>query len=293
MSTDSSTLAHKNSENTNSNNSNSGQYSSSHYLPSPISPTSIAISSGSTNPFVLALDQLKSLPTTDNSTRSEPKTRTRLEQELEQIRTSSSEAQQTYHTVHTSIQEYQQLVLSTHAQVAAAKQSLIKARESLSQFQSQSSSNGSSSVSPTSTSTSTSSPSLSRWTTKTANYSSPSTPQTSKNSHPRPISSPDETRSNTLSRRNIEGSDISNQPQCEKENEDDERSESDVALQQQVLRDKAAHVHQLEQDHAELGGRLSQLLSDKAEAEETKKKLSDGLWKAKARIKDIERQLRE
>ncbi|KAF9183932.1 hypothetical protein BGZ51_003677 [Haplosporangium sp. Z 767] len=290
MSTDSPTLTHKHSENTNNNNSNSNQYSNPHCLPSPISPTSIAISSGSLNPFILALDQLKSLPTTDNSTLSEPQTRTRLEQELQQIRTSSTQVQQTYHTVHASIQEYQQLVLSTHAQVAEAKRALIKARESLSQFQSQSWSNSSSSNS--SIPTSTSSPPLSCRTTSTTNFASSSTPPASKNSHPRPNSLPAEKGSNTLSGRNIEA----NQPQREKEgNEDDERTEADVTLhqQQQLLRDKIARVRQMEQEHAELGRRLSQLLSDKAEAEETKKQLSDALWKARARIKDIERRLRE
>jgi molecular chaperone GrpE (heat shock protein) len=54
---------------------------------------------------------------------------------------------------------------------------------------------------------------------------------------------------------------------------------------------KEMQLAKLKQQHAELGGRLSQLLRDKAAAEETKKRLSDGLLRTKARMKEIERRL--
>ncbi|KAG0328687.1 hypothetical protein BG004_002481, partial [Podila humilis] len=53
------------------------------------------------------------------------------------------------------------------------------------------------------------------------------------------------------------------------------------------------NLQELEQEHIDLGLRLSQVLRDKAEAEETKKRLNDYMVKAKSRIKDIEQRLRE
>ncbi|KAF9369926.1 hypothetical protein CPB97_003164, partial [Podila verticillata] len=51
-------------------------------------------------------------------------------------------------------------------------------------------------------------------------------------------------------------------------------------------------LRELEQEHIELGLRLSQVLRDKAEAEETKKRLNDYMLKAKSRIKELEQRLR-
>ncbi|KAF9197605.1 hypothetical protein BGZ49_001883 [Haplosporangium sp. Z 27] len=52
--------------------------------------------------------------------------------------------------------------------------------------------------------------------------------------------------------------------------------------------DEETRLKRLEKEHAELGSKLTQLLRDKAAAEETKKRMNDGLLKAKARIKEIE-----
>lgn len=52
-------------------------------------------------------------------------------------------------------------------------------------------------------------------------------------------------------------------------------------------------LERLEQDHEALGLKLSQLLREKAEAEETKKKLGDSMKRSKARVRDIERKLGE
>ncbi|KAG0040957.1 hypothetical protein BGZ82_005508 [Podila clonocystis] len=141
--------------------------------------------------------------------------RAQLQGELDHIRQSVLETQLAYNTAHASIPTYQQLVLTTHAQVAAAKQAVLKAK------------GVSSSSSNASSSSNSASPS---------NASSPPSP-----------SSP---------------------------------------LDQQGLQE-------LEQEHIELGLRLSQVLRDKAEAEETKKRLNDYMLKAKSRIKELEQRLRE
>ncbi|KAF9302572.1 hypothetical protein BGZ74_005165 [Mortierella antarctica] len=141
--------------------------------------------------------------------------RAQLQGELDHIRQSILETQLAYNTAHASIPTYQQLVLTTHAQVAAAKQAVLKAK------------GASSSSSNASSSSNSASPS---------NASSPPSP-----------SSP---------------------------------------LDQQALQE-------LEKEHIELGLRLSQVLRDKAEAEETKKRLNDQMLKAKSRIKELEQRLRE
>ncbi|KAG0082957.1 hypothetical protein BGZ93_002106, partial [Podila epicladia] len=141
--------------------------------------------------------------------------RAQLQGELDHIRQSILDTQLAYNTAHASIPTYQQLVLTTHAQVAAAKQAVLKAK------------GASSSSSNASSSSNSASPS---------NASSPPSP-----------SSP---------------------------------------LDQQALQE-------LEQEHIELGLRLSQVLRDKAEAEETKKRLNDYMLKAKSRIKELEQRLRE
>ncbi|KAG0196733.1 hypothetical protein BGX28_009804 [Mortierella sp. GBA30] len=67
-------------------------------------------------------------------------------------------------------------------------------------------------------------------------------------------------------------------------------------LNQDMLKSVEEHernLQRLEQEHVELGLKLSQVLRDKAEAEETKKKLNDYMLRAKARIKEIEQKLRE
>lgn len=57
--------------------------------------------------------------------------------------------------------------------------------------------------------------------------------------------------------------------------------------------DAKARVDKLGMQHAILGDKLSQLLRDKAAAENIKKQLNDGLLRAKARIKAIEQKLGE
>ncbi|KAG0007886.1 hypothetical protein BGZ80_004116 [Entomortierella chlamydospora] len=69
----------------------------------------------------------------------------------------------------------------------------------------------------------------------------------------------------------------------------------DNALNQKTLEGVEGHLNlqRLEQEHADLGQKLSQALRDKAEAEETKKRLNDYIIRAKSRIKEIERKLCE
>ncbi|KAF9994171.1 hypothetical protein BGZ65_010228 [Modicella reniformis] len=57
--------------------------------------------------------------------------RVQLQQELEQIRSMMAESQASYNVVYVRIPKLQQLVLSTHAQVAAAKQALLEAKGTL------------------------------------------------------------------------------------------------------------------------------------------------------------------
>lgn len=52
-------------------------------------------------------------------------------------------------------------------------------------------------------------------------------------------------------------------------------------------------LQKLEREHVDLGIKLSKALRDKAEAEETKKILSDYLMRAKQTIKELEQKLRE
>ncbi|KAF9974840.1 hypothetical protein BGZ65_008541, partial [Modicella reniformis] len=54
-----------------------------------------------------------------------------LEKELSKFKALSEKAQKTYDAVHATIQRYQQQMLSTHAQVAAAKQALLQARKAV------------------------------------------------------------------------------------------------------------------------------------------------------------------
>ncbi|KAF9095157.1 hypothetical protein BGX27_001319, partial [Mortierella sp. AM989] len=182
--------------------------------------------------------------------------RTQLTTELAQLKQLSSEAQQTYTTIHATIQQYQQLVLSTHAQVAAAKRSLMQARGS---------NNNSNNNLYSNTSSRTSSP-----------PSSPTSYSTSMS-----VSSP-RSRSNSFSF----ASSLSN-PIIEEDNNNDnnDNNKNDV--------DEEARLRQLGQEHAELGHKLTELLRDKASAEETKKRMNDCLLKAKARIKELERKLGE
>lgn len=142
--------------------------------------------------------------------------RAQLQGELDHIRQSVLDTQLAYNTAHASIPTYQQLVLTTHAQVAAAKQAVLKAKG----ISSSNASSTSNSASP-------------------SNASSPPSPS------------------------------------------------SPLGEQQQ------SSLRELEQEHIELGLRLSQVLRDKAEAEETKKRLNDYILKAKSRIKELEQRLRE
>ncbi|KAG0288925.1 hypothetical protein BGZ98_004056 [Dissophora globulifera] len=146
-----------------------------------------------------------------------------LQSELEDIRKSTAESQLAYNAAHAAIPAYQQLVLTTHAQVAAAKQAVLQAKGI--------SSSGSSFSGSSSSSASNS------------NASSPPSPSSPLNS--------------------------SDSADCEK------------------------NLQRLEQEHVELGLKLSQVLRDKAEAEETKKRLNDYMLRAKTRIKEIEQKLRE
>ncbi|KAF9935366.1 hypothetical protein FBU30_003156 [Linnemannia zychae] len=159
--------------------------------------------------------------------------RAQLQAELDQIRKCSAESQTAYNAAHASIPSYQQLVLTTHAQVAAAKQAVLQAKGLT----------PTSSTSPSASNSTTSSSS-------TSNASSPPSPVSPLNNH----------------------------------------------MHQDLLNGIQAHgqnLERLEQEHVELGLKLSQVLRDKAEAEATKKNLHDYMMRSKSRIKEIEEKLNE
>ncbi|KAG0271124.1 hypothetical protein BGZ95_001128 [Linnemannia exigua] len=162
-----------------------------------------------------------------------PEARAQLQNELDQIRKCSAESQTAYNAAHASIPTYQQLVLTTHAQVAAAKQAVLQAKG----------------LTPTSSSA----PSIANSTSSsssTSNASSPPSPLSPLNNH----------------------------------------------MHQDLLNGIQAHgqnLERLEQEHVELGLKLSRVLRDKAEAEETKKRLNDYMMRAKSRIRQIEQKLSE
>ncbi|KAF9081975.1 hypothetical protein BGX29_009914 [Mortierella sp. GBA35] len=159
--------------------------------------------------------------------------RAQLQNELDQIRKCFAESQTGWSQLNASIPTYQQLVLTTHAQVAAAKQAVLQAKG----------------LTPTSSTV----PSITNSTSSsssTSNASSPPSPLSPLNNH----------------------------------------------MHQDLLNGIQAHgqnLERLEQEHAELGQKLSQVLRDKAEAEENKKRLQDYMTRAKSRIREIEQKLSE
>ncbi|KAG0364840.1 hypothetical protein BGZ54_007104 [Gamsiella multidivaricata] len=274
-------------------------------LPSPTSPTATTFVSNTTTEASQILHKLlralpPSAPVLEGRTSSSSTTEQDLREELDNLKQLSTEAQQTYMIVHGLIQQYQQLVLSTHAQVAAAKQALIHARGTLS---SSSSSSSTSSLSSqyyagqsypqqqrqhqqhqqgySSTSSGTSSPPLSPpssgWSragsfSSTFNYLSPTS--TSQN-----YSFPDGVPSHHQHQYSHH-----HQHQYPDHHQQHPYPEH---YQQHQHEDDEERVRRLSQEHTDLGYRLSQLLRDKAAAEETKKRLNDGLVKVKARIREI------
>ncbi|KAF9334079.1 hypothetical protein BG006_002743 [Podila minutissima] len=179
--------------------------------------------------------------------------RRQLEQERDQLRTLLADTQRVYQIVQGSIPTFQQLVLTTHAQVAAAKRTLMQARG----------------ICSTSTTSSPTSMSAYSWPSSTCTSPSPSSPAMS--------------RAQSFS---------SVQPHCEatdneNTNQDDSISPLGTLLDPQLI------LERLEQEHVALGLKLSQLLREKAEAEETKKRLGDSMKRSKARVREIERRLGE
>lgn len=73
----------------------------------------------------------------------------------------------------------------------------------------------------------------------------------------------------------------------------DENPNQDNASPLEMLLEPQLILERLEQEHVALGLKLSQLLREKAEAEETKKKLGDSMKRSKARVREIERKLGE
>ncbi|KAG0283523.1 hypothetical protein BGZ97_008510 [Linnemannia gamsii] len=157
-----------------------------------------------------------------------PDARAQLQNELDQIRKCSAESQTAYNAAHASIPTYQQLVLTTHAQVAAAKQAVLKAKG----------------LTPSSSSAPSIANSISS-SSSTSNASSPPSPLSPLNNH----------------------------------------------MHQDLINGIQAHGQNLER--LELGLKLSKVLRDKAEAEETKKRLNDYMMRAKSRIREIEQKLSE
>ncbi|KAF9318300.1 hypothetical protein BG003_011532 [Podila horticola] len=179
--------------------------------------------------------------------------RHQLELERDQLRALLTDTQRIYQTVQGSIPTFQQLVLTTHAQVAAAKRALMQAR-------------GICSPSTTSSPTSMSA------------YSWPSSACTS----PSP-SSPAMSRAQSYSNALPQYGTTDN----ENPNQDGDSTSLGMLLDPQLI------LERLEQDHVALGVKLSQLLREKADAEETKKRLGDSMKRSKARVREIERRLGE
>lgn len=73
----------------------------------------------------------------------------------------------------------------------------------------------------------------------------------------------------------------------------DENPNQDSTSPLGMLLEPQLILERLEQEHVALGLKLSQLLREKAEAEETKKKLGDSMKRSKARVREIERKLGE
>ncbi|KAG0096695.1 hypothetical protein BGZ93_004134 [Podila epicladia] len=179
--------------------------------------------------------------------------RHQLEQERDQLRTLLADTQRFYQIVQGSIPTFQQLVLTTHAQVAAAKRTLMQARGI---------------CSPSNTSSPTTMSAYS-WPSSACTSPSPSSP--------------------AMSRAESCSSVLPHYGATDNENTDQDDSISPLGM----LLDPQSILERLEQEHVALGLKLSQLLREKAEAEETKKRLGDSMKRSKARVREIERRLGE
>ncbi|KAI1306750.1 hypothetical protein EDD11_004676 [Mortierella claussenii] len=244
--------------------------------------------------------------------------RTRLSSELEELKSLVRQAQENSLQVHASIQQFQQLVLSTHAQVAAAKQSLIQARGTMSNS---SSFMNSGPCSPTGSATGTGlrprGGSLdmgqarngdrhasrnghendyengNRNGNETRNlYSNASSRASSSSSPGSPMSMPSRSRSDSFSSHPFLST-YQHDPYHHHHDDQQHQHHLHEGIDEEEDMTEELRLRRLSQEHAELGCRLSSLLMDKASAEDTKKKLNDGMNKAKARIKDLERVLGE
>ncbi|KAG0197918.1 hypothetical protein BGX28_008582 [Mortierella sp. GBA30] len=261
-------------------NKNGADSAKNHIPPSPTSPRDL--------PCFSFLDSI-STPILEGKLSEQD--RDQLQNALRLMQESSEQAQQAYMAVHASIQQYQQLMLSTHAQVAAAKQALIQAQGKnnshsganyLSPPVSTRTSPSQSTFSSSSfTSTSTSSTSLVSSNISSNASTPPSSPITPNHRHSFPFST-----SERLVENSSPTSAVATRDTNANQTAPDHHLDQDKETEAQVLA-------RLKQQHTELGDRLSQLLKDKATAEETKKRLNDGLLRTKARIKEIERRLRE
>ncbi|KAF9940440.1 hypothetical protein BGZ67_007576 [Mortierella alpina] len=261
--------------------------------------------------------------------------RHRLCEALANLRETSTQAQQAYLAVHASIQQYQQLVLSTHAQVAAAKHSLMQARGIITSPSATTATTTTTSSSSSFTSSSTSSTSLISAASSSNISSNASTPPLSPISPISPIERHPYSLSTTKDVRDHPPTGYHQNPDLLNPNStqcphpplhpppahhhhhhhyatdaanrgtSEPRKEATTTMmmmttttepeppqeREQDPETKEMRLAKLKQQHAELGGRLSQLLRDKAAAEETKKRLNDGLLRTKARMKEIERRL--
>ncbi|KAF9374870.1 hypothetical protein CPB97_011828 [Podila verticillata] len=225
-------------------------------LPSPISPALPFLSGPSTlikpelrtSFSATQLSQLMFTPLPEGPLSNQ--SRQQLEQERDQLRAMLTDTQRIYQTVQGSIPTFQQLVLTTHAQVAAAKHTLLQARGICS---------STNTPSPTSMS-------ACSWPSSACTSPSPSSP--------------------ALSRAQSFSIALPHGVMDENPNQDS-TSPLGMLLEPQLI------LERLEQEHVALGLKLSQLLREKAEAEETKKKLGDSMKRSKARVREIERKLGE
>ncbi|KAF9422538.1 hypothetical protein BGZ76_003764, partial [Entomortierella beljakovae] len=193
--------------------------------------------------------------------------RVQLESELEQLKQLSFEAEQTYKIIHATIQEYQQLVLSTHAQVAAAKKSLLLV---------QGSGGGGAGGGG-----------------GTNNHNHNNHNTVCSNESSRASSPPASPVLKSISTSNSLSMSISMTLSAPCSRSDSYPLMSPPLPNSMIEGDEddMDEETRLKRQHADLGRKLTSLLREKAAAEETKKRMNDGLLKAKARIKELEQSL--
>ncbi|KAG0310847.1 hypothetical protein BGZ99_010515 [Dissophora globulifera] len=246
-------------------------------LPSPISPPATA---PVLEHLLLQIALPLPLPQTDRAAL--------LHRHLTCLKLLYEKAQRTHNDIHGAIQQYQQLVLTTHARVASAKNALMLATCTSPQtsfpFPPRGSTTGQQQQPRSNASSRASSPP----TTPGAFYPSPR-----RGLHfPRRARADSDVDAHGIHTSAV-ASDLDRTNSSSSSNGLTNGYTSNTTTTDDSEDSEMARVQQLRREHADLGRRLSQLLIDKAAAEEAKKRLGDGLNQARARIREIERILAE